>query len=177
MNRSEDLNYLNSLLQKSAQNGYPLIYVFWGLVVFTGYALADLKPTWLTPYWVCAMLIGLVVSAWLGRRQNSKSGQRDANDGNRYLLHFGIMMIGIFLAMLTRDYQSILLIVGVSYCLAGLYLERVMLLVGAITLACYLAVAKGLIPSNLVVGIAISSGFFVTAWASSRQNHNNGGLQ
>ena len=78
----------------------------------------------------------------------------------------------IFVAAFSGQYQSILLIIALGYCLAGIHLERPMLWVGLLTLAAYIGVVYGVINSNLILGIVISARLFVTAWNQRKANNH-----
>jgi hypothetical protein len=174
MNSIKDLNYVNNLLEEAQSAGYPMIYVIWGVIVLVGFSLLSIKPEWSVTYWIVSNIVGFIASVFIGMRSDSKVGQRNRELGKRYSQHFGIMGICIFIAMFAQDYRAILLITGLSYCLAGLYLERIMLIVGVITIASYIGVATGLITSNIVLGLTISAGLFAAAWATSKKNTSKG---
>jgi len=170
MNDTKDLDYVNSLLKQAQPSGYPMIYVLWGVIVLVGFTLGSLKPQWLLEYWIVATIAGFIASIVIGKRGDSKIGQRSNEVGKRYSMHFGIMAICIFIAMFAQDYRAIILI-----SLAGLHMERIMLLVGTITIASYIGVVSGLITSNIVLGLAISAGLFSAAWATSRNSMDSNG--
>lgn len=170
MENNKDLNYVNNLLEESQLNGYPAIYAMWGVIVLIGFIVIDIKVEWANAYWIGSSIAGFIASMVLGSRAESKSGQRDKQQGKRYSAHFGIMGICIFIAIFAKDYQAILLITGLGYCLAGLYLERIMLVVGMIAIACYIGVVSSIITSSSIVGIVFASGLFASAWATSRMN-------
>lgn len=170
MESNKDLEYVNDLLEDSQPGGYAAIYILWGVIVLIGFIIVDLKPEWANVYWATSTVIGFTLSTFLGRHADAKIGQRNSELGKRYSTHFGIMGVCIFIAMFSKDYQAILLITGLGYCLAGLYLERVMFFVGIVAIACYIGVVLGIITSNSILGVVFASGLFVAAWATSSKN-------
>jgi len=174
MRKNKDLNYVNSLLERSRAGGHPAIYVLWGLIVLIGFIVNDLKIEWANAYWISASIAGFFASMILGSRAESKTGQRDTERGKRYSAHFGIMMVCIFIAIFAKDYQAILLITGLGYCLAGLYLERIMFVVGVVAIVCYAGVVSSVISSASILGVVFASGLFTAAWATSRSNSKAG---
>lgn len=172
MNQNNDnLEYVKQILQASrGPNSVPSIYAFWGCVVFIGFAVLEFIPASASTYWLIAAPLGMVISAWLGIRSEKKLGQMSGEDGSHHLYHFGLMVGFIFLALFTQQYHSILLLIGLGYCLAGLYIDRIMLVVGAMSALIYVAIFLGLIKSNLLVGAVFALGFFASAWAAAKLN-------
>ncbi len=169
--RDENLAYIKKVLEDSASfNGYPAIYALWGCIVFIGYAIAEFQFSWSTMYWLVSAPVGMVISAWIGMRSDKKLGQQGSKAGDKYLYHFGLMVAFIFIAVFTQEYRSILLVIGLGYCLAGLHLERLMLVVGILSVLLYLAIHMGWVNSNLLVGAVFAIGFFAAAWGSAKLN-------
>ena len=176
-NDNANLNYVKQILQAAeGPNNYPSIYFLWGCIIFAGYALAEYRIEQVTTYWLLAAPLGMLVSAWLGHLQDKSKGQHDSRGGNQYMMHFGLMMIFIFTAMLSGEYKSILLLIGLGYGLAGIYLDRLMLSIGALSLMTFIALKLGLIHSNLFLGSIFAAGFFVTAWCAARLNNREKSL-
>ena len=170
-NDTKNLEYVKQILEASqSSNGYPAIYLLWGCIVFIGYAVTEYYLAWTSTYWLIAAPIGMVLSAWLGIRGSVQRGQQDNQTGDKYMLHFGLMLAFIFVAIFTQEYRSILLLIGLGYCLAGLYLEKLMLGVGILSVAVYMAIHVGLVTSNLLVGTVFALGFFACAWGAAKLN-------
>lgn len=160
-----DFQYVKRVIvDADTPNSHPYIYLLWGVIVLAGYTLAEFNTSLLNEYWLIATPIGIAGSYWLGARQGKQSGQISSKLGSLYLQHFGLLTLAIFLAAVSGQYQSILLIIGIGYCLAGIHLERTMLWIGLLTLLAYVGVISGLIGSNLILGVVISAGLFFTAW-------------
>lgn len=166
-----DFNYVKqALLKADTRHSYPLIYVLWGMIVLAGFSIAEFNLQYINQYWLVVTPIGIVISAWLGYRQDKQLGQQNARAGNLYLRHFIALTAVIFVAMFTGQYQSILLIIGLGYLLAGIHLDKPMLWIGCLTIITHLAVQLGQIQSNLVIGVVLAAGLFVAAWSSAKAN-------
>lgn len=167
----ENLAYVKQVLNASnSPNNYPAIYYLWGVLVFVGFGIAEFKVAWTSSYWLIAAPIGMVISAWLGIKQDQQRGQQDRQSGGDYMTHFSALLAVIFLAIFTQQYQSILLLISLGYLLAGIHLDRLMLVVGVLAALIYLAIEAGLIHSNLVVGAVFAIGFFATGWGAAKLN-------
>lgn len=172
--QQQDLNYVRQVLGASEQgNSYPAIYALWGCIVLLGHVLMEFNIHSGSLYWFIAGPIGMVISAWLGIRADHKKGQHDSETGDKYMIHFAIMLGAIFIAMFTKQYESILLLISLGYALAGLHLERLMYAVGALTALLYIAVCFGLITSHLIVGIVLAIGFFALSWSAAKMNKHS----
>ncbi len=164
---NEDLSYLRNLLHKAEQrHGYPSIYLLWGCIIIVGYMVAEWAMPWTNYYWLFAAPLGMLFSSLIGYQQSRKNGQMD-DVGKKYLAHFSATIGLIFIAVSTAEYSAILLLISLSYVLAGIHLDRLMLWVGALTLACFIAIEQGWLASNLVFGLVLGSGLFLAAWSSS----------
>jgi len=176
-NDNANLIYVKQILQAAeGPNNYPSIYFLWGCIVFAGYAVAEFRLDLVSTYWLIAAPLGMLASAWLGYQQGKSKGQHDRRVGNQYMQHFALMLVFIFTAIFSGEYQSILLLIGLGYSLAGLYLDRLMLAIGALALMIFIAIKLGLIQSNLFLGTLFAAGFFVTAWCAVRLNNADADL-
>lgn len=171
-NNDANLMYVKQILQAAeGPNNYPSIYFLWGCIVFAGYAIAEYRIDLISAYWLLAAPLGMLASAWLGRRHDHSSGQQDSRVGSQYMQHFSLIMVFIFTAMFSGEYKSILLLIGLGYCLAGLHIDRLMFAIGTLALMTFIAIQLGLIPSNLFLGGIFAAGFFATAWCAARLNN------
>jgi len=166
-----DLSYIKAVLKQAEQgNRYPLIFVMWGIIVFFGFVVAEFSPALLQTFWVIATPLGMVVSIFLAIRKDRATGQTDKRTGTLYAKHFGVMAVFIFTAMFTSDGLSILLILGLTYSLAGIYLDRNLLFIGVLSWLVYLGVYFAVLQSNLVVGLVFAAGFFMVAFAMAKSD-------
>lgn len=144
-----DLGYVRGVVRKAGVAQSPAaINILWAVIVLVGFALNDFAQTRAGLYWLIAAPFGFLLSLYLGWRSARQQGQIDKQEGVRHTLHWGGMMVAIFLAVplgatgaLTPKGmgQAILLIVGLAYFLAGVHLERPMLWIGISIAAGYLA--------------------------------------
>jgi len=169
-----DLTYVQKALSRAQSNkSIPAIYFLWGCIVFAGFVLVDINVSWVTPFWLVAAPLGMAASAWLGYRYSQQLGQQDRENAAQQMKHYGIMMIFIFTAIFSKEYQSILLLIGLSYSLAGIHLERAMLWLGLLSLALYIAIQFDIIASSSILGALFAFGFFITSWSLYSSNKND----
>ena len=168
-----DLGYVCGLLQKSERDGSPVtIYLLWAAISLVGFSLADFAPKYVGIYWTILGPLGGLISGLLGWRYNMRRGQVRRDLGVRQGLHWVGMMAIIFLALLlgmTRAvawgelYRVILLIIALTYFLAGVHLERPLLWIGVLMAACYVALffitAYGwTLVGTLIAGALVATG-------------------
>ena len=172
--KSSDLEYVSNALRKAEGQsfGYPLIYCLWGVIIFVGYAVEEYFIQYTSLYWSIAAPVGWLLSAWIGARGDINRGQADKTLGMQYMWHFMLMMAFVFAAGFTGEYDSILLLIGMGYAMAGLYLDRLMHIIAATTLVAYFCIYAGLIRSGLFVGSILAFGCFTAAYATAKGNMN-----
>jgi hypothetical protein len=130
----DDLDYVRSVLQRTEEHGtIPSIYFLWAAVTLVGFALVDIKPEFAGAFWAIAGPLGGILSAVLGWRWSLRVGQASRRVGALHFIHwFGFMgAILLLVPMIARGElrgesisRVILLLVGLTYLLAGNYLER-----------------------------------------------------
>jgi len=137
----DDLNYVRAVVRRAEGGANPAsIYFLWAVISFFGYAIIDFDPQRTGLYWAVAGPLGGVASGWLGWRSGRRTGQLSSRDG----LHW----VGLFVAILllmplavtghlapTELPRVILLLVALAYWSAGVYEDRRMLPVAAVTAA------------------------------------------
>ena len=168
-NSTNDLKYVRQTLEKSIQQpSIASIYYLWCSIVLFGYLIAEFNLAWINVYWLIAAPVGFVISAWIGYRYSQKLGQSGSDNDKQYLWHFGLLILFTFSAMLTQQYLSIMLLIGLGYCLAGIHLERAMMWPGLMALALYFGIHFQLITSQLLIGGLFAAAFFITGWSINR---------
>lgn len=169
MNQSKnDLNYVNQILETAQQNPSPrLTYLLWAAIILIGFGLADYKSEWVSIFWMVAAPLGMIASALIAIQTDNKLGQKRTTLGINYFKHMLLMVLTIFVAAYTNNTQSILLIIGLAYCLGGLYLDKKLFWVGLISYLAHFLVFLKIIQSNFLIGIIISLGILVTAFAET----------
>jgi len=144
----EDLSYVRSTLDRAGEADNPaIIYFLWAAISFLGIAIIDYVPAWTGLYWMIMGPLGGILSGVLGARVSRALGQDSRREGWRQGLHWGGMMVAILLLipLITTQAVSvdelpriILLLVALSYFLAGVHVDRRLLWVGAVVGGCYL---------------------------------------
>lgn len=144
----EDLSYVRSALDRaSAADNPAIIFFLWAAISFFGLAIIDYMPERTGFYWMIMGPLGGILSGVLGARAGRVLGQDSRREGNRHGLHWGGMMVAILLLipLITTRAVSveelpriILLLVALSYYLAGVHLDRRLLWVGVAVGGCYL---------------------------------------
>lgn len=143
----DDLAYVAETLRKHQERrSAPLIYVFWAVAIFCGFALVDFQPTATGLYWLVVAPIGAIVSTWLAIREAKRSGVRDRSRGHLWGQHFlvgGAGWVAAALPMVSgrvhpaQGGTTFLLVTGLVYALAGVHLDRGLLISGVIALVGY----------------------------------------
>lgn len=128
----DDLGYVRDVVDRSERGAFPsAIAYLWAAIGLVGFSLIDFAPERVGLYWMIASPVGFVLSAWLGWRQARGVGQESAREGRRHMLHWGALLAAIFLLVplmlkgtLTGEAiaQVVLLMVSLSYFLAGIHL-------------------------------------------------------
>jgi len=176
----EDLGYIRSVLNRAEDAENPaIIYFLWAAITFIGFAMIDFRPNLTGFYWMIAGPGGGLLSAYLGWRAGRAVGQTSAREGRDHALHWSGMMVAILLvipltvtgALAPNNVERvILLIVALSYFLAGVHLDRRMLLIGIALGGCYLftVFARNLpylwtITAAVIAASLVATGIFAAA--------------
>lgn len=147
----EDLDYVtNAVRREDRDDGIPMIYFMWAVLVAIGFALPDFAPRWAGLYWLIAGPAGGLASWWLGARRGAQAGIHDAALGRRYAYHWllaALAFVLVFVPALAGKVgvaaaaTNLLLVAGLTYALAGVHLERPLLWSGVLMFAGYVALS------------------------------------
>ena len=148
----EDLQYVTGAVRRAERDDGPAnIYLMWAVLIAIGFALPDFRPQWSGPYWLIAGPGGAAASAWLGKRHSERCGIRDADFFRRWTYHWllgGFMgWLLVFMPVATgridapAGVANLLLVLGLTYVLAGVHLQRPLLWSGIIMWAGYAALS------------------------------------
>lgn len=128
----DDLGYVRDVVHRSERSAFPSgIAYLWAAIGLVGFSLIDFAPDRVPIFWTIASPAGFLASAWLGWRHTRAAGQESAREGKRHLLHWGALVVAVFLLypLIAQDAlsgesiaQVILLIVALGYFLAGVHL-------------------------------------------------------
>src|SRR5436190_4879920 len=175
-----DLGYVREVVRKSEHDRSPaVVYLLWAAITLAGFALVDFAPKRVGFFWLVAGPMGGLISAWLGRRQSVRRGQVRREEGIRWGLHWGGMMAAILLAVplaVTGVIQArgfgnvILLVVALTYFLAGVHLERPLAWIGALIAVGYIALF--FIPAYgwTFVGVLVAAALAATPMIGGRES-------
>lgn len=152
----EDLDYVASAVRRDERrDGLPAIYFMWSVLVAVGWALPDFAPRWAGLYWLIAAPLGGAASWWLGTRESAKIGVNDAEFGRRSLYHWLWAALALFLVFLPALFGktsgavaaiNVMLVIGLTYTLAGVHLERPLLWSGLLVFIGYVALSLLTVP-------------------------------
>ena len=168
---SGDLRFVRGVVEGTGRDNSPAaIYLLWAIVGPIGLALIDFREAWVRDYWTIAGPAGFVASAFLGWRAGQRTGQVSAAEGWRYLLHWGGMLVAVFLVVLLplnglmpwkALHAVILLILALGHFAAGVHLDRPLLWVGLLMGAGYIYVVFVSTYAWTVVGIVVGAGLLI----------------
>lgn len=176
----DDLAYVRDVVGRSETYGAPrAIWYLWAAIAAVGFTLVDLAPDRVALFWAVAAPGGFLASLWLGRRHGRRSGQLSARGGKEHALHWGALLVAVFLLVplatsgaLPGDAlgQTILLVIGLGYFLAGVHLYRPLAWIGLL-----MAVGYGLLFfvdrwAWTGIGLLVGLGLVVTARAGERDD-------
>ena len=147
----EDLDYVaNAVRREERDDGVPIIYYMWAVLVAVGWALPDFAARWTGLYWIIVGPAGGVLSWWIGARRSARVGINDTALGRRYAYHWLLVLLAFFLVFLPAVTGkvgaeaaaiNVLLVTGLAYTLAGVHLERPLLWSGLLVFAGYVAMS------------------------------------
>lgn len=141
----DDLDYVAAAVRRSepANNGLPLVYLFWAIAIGIGFTLPDFAPRHAGWYWMVAGIGGGLATMWYSHHVERRSGVDKTKNGRQWGLHFavgGLGWLGVVLQMVSgrippeTGAPSFLLVTGLVYALAGVHLDRPMLWSGLLAL-------------------------------------------
>lgn len=142
---SSDIVYVKDLVDRAEERSMPAaIYLLWAFIVLAGFSLVDLKPSWVAVYWMIAGPLGGLVSGAMGKRAGIEKGQVDHGEGLKHGLHWGGMLVFVFLAVMLGITgliqgklvsQVILLVVAFGWWTAGVHFDRNFLVLSGVMAA------------------------------------------
>src|SRR5688500_4749061 len=141
----------------------------WAAISVAGFAIIDAAPTVAGLYWLVAGGAGFLLSIWIGGRQERAIGQESAETGRRHILHWAGMGVAIFLVSFGAEgwgsspqasAHAILLLVALSYWLAGVHMVPALKWMGVLAAAVYVALAllEGFAYPWTAAGLVIAAG-------------------
>ena len=176
----EDIAYVRAAAERSESLPMPAAYLVWAVLWLCGFALVDLvgpESAWIGVYWLVAAPAGFGLSGWLAERAQRHAGQADHHDNRRWSLHFlafftsGLLGFGLVAAghLTWPGFISLwVLLLGLTYFLAGLYLERRLLPIGMFVGVGYLVTLFVPEYGFTTAGVLIAAALMVLAFLETR---------
>jgi hypothetical protein len=173
----EDLGYVRDVVRRSERRAMPrAILWLWAAISVPGFAVVDVAPERAGLYWLVAGGAGFLLSSWLGARGARAIGQQSEGTGRRHMLHWAGMGVAVFLLSFGAEgwgstpqgsSHAILLMVALSYWLAGVHLVPALKWMGVVAAAAYvgLAFVEGFPYPWTAAGIVIAAGLVVASLA------------
>jgi hypothetical protein len=177
-NVRDDLGYVRDVVARSDRGAFPAAIAYlWAAIGLVGFALIDFAPENVPVFWTVASPLGFVLSAWLGWRHARAAGQESAREGRAHMLHWGALVVAIFLLypLIAQNAlqgkaiaQVILLFVALAYFLAGVHLAPALKWAAAAMAAGYVAtiVLDGFAWTAL--GVLFALGLIASALAAGK---------
>ncbi|MCY3941027.1 MAG: hypothetical protein OXG29_08145 [Gammaproteobacteria bacterium] len=177
----EDIAYVRAAAERSASVHIPAIYLIWAVLCLCGFTLVDLVgpgSAWIGVYWMIGGPVGGGLTWWLAWRAARDVGQADRREGKRWVFHFlGFFCTGLLVFGLVGTGQltwpgvssTWILLLALTYFLAGLHLERRMLPIGLLLGVGYLITlalpAYGFTVAGVLAATALATQAFLGARA------------
>ena len=173
----EDLGYVRDVVRRSERRVMPRAILWvWAAISVAGFAIIDVAPERAGLYWLVAGGAGFLLSMWIGGRQERAIGQASAETGRRHILHWAGMGVAIFLVSFGAEgwgsspqasSHAILLMVALSYWLAGVHMVPALKWMGVLAAAVYVALAllEGFAYPWTAAGLVIAAGLVVASFA------------
>ena len=176
----EDLDYVASAIRREdLDDGVPVIYYLWAVLVAIGWALPDFAPRWTGLYWIIAGPAGGLLSWWIGTRRGTCAGINDTALGRRYAYHWSLTFFALLLVFLPAIFGKIsadtaainvLLVIGLTYTLAGVHLERPLLWCGLLVFAGYVALSTIELPYLwTITGLVVAASLILAGLTRRRR--------
>jgi hypothetical protein len=169
---SKDLAFIAKTVEGSKRVRVPSVYLLWAIIIPIGFAMVDFRPQFVGTYWSFLGPIGGVLSGYLGWKSSRHLGQLNRSEAFQTATHWFSMMIAIVMTSTLIDFGYItpkglglviLILVSLSYFMAGNYLDKNMRKIGIV-------MALGFFPIAFLgqyvwtaLGIIVSAGLVLTA--------------
>ena len=141
----EDMAFVREAVERRDRMHYKsiAIAVLWAVIIATGHSLNDFYP-YLSPlYWWIATPAGYLLSFWIAAREARAKGIANRSIRVRFGLHWGSLFVVIaFVVFIALEHglehsvmsQFITMAAGITCFLAGLHLDRRLLVPGVVTI-------------------------------------------
>lgn len=179
----DDIAYVRAAAERSDPGHVPAIYLIWALLCLCGFSLVDLAGPgshWIGIYWSITGPVGAGLTWWLAAKAGRRAGQADHRKGKRWASHFlGFFVAGLLGSGLAAagelswsGLSSLwILLLALTYFLAGLHLERRLLPVGLLLAAGYLLTLYLPEYRFTTAGVLVAVALTVQALRGTRTKH------
>lgn len=183
----DDLAYVRESMERAENVHVPAIYLMWAAIGLVGFSLPDFisngwvgwSYTSIGWYWAVMGPAGFLASWLLSARANDRAGQMSKHTGIRWGLHWAAFgatgVLGIALALSGHVGWEVygalwVLLLALSYTLAGVHLERRLLSIGLMLGVGYLTILflpqYGWIAAGVLTAVALTAQAFIGARAN-----------
>ena len=179
----EDIAYVRAAAGRSDSVHIPAIYLLWAVLCLCGFTLVDFlgpESGLIGVYGGLAGPTGMGLSWWLAGKAKSRVGQADRQAGRRWLFHFlGFMTAGLLgFGLVAADHMTWsglsslwILLLALTYFLAGLHLESRLLPIGVLLGAGYLITLFLPDYGFTTAGVCVAAALVAQAFLGSRMQH------
>ena len=179
----DDIAYVRAAAERSQPGHVPAIYLLWAAICLCGFTLVDLVgpgSSVIGIYWTIAGPIGGAASWWLGARAGRRGGQADRRTGIRWASHFlGFFVVGLLgMGLVLSDQLNWsamgslwILILALTYFLAGLHLDRRLMPIGVVLAIGYLITLYLPDYGFTSAGALVAAALVTQAWLGTRNQH------
>lgn len=176
----DDLAYVRAAAEGSQPTHAPAIYLLWAAICLVGFPLADVVgsgSSWVGIYWTVAGPLGGLLTWRLAVLAGRRAGQADHRMGKRWMGHFlaffgtGVLGMGLVASgqLSWSGVNSLwILLLALTYFLAGLHLERRLMPVGIVLAAGYLLTLFLPEYGATIAGVAVAAALAAQAWLGAR---------
>ncbi|MDE0693197.1 MAG: hypothetical protein F4Y01_09045 [Gammaproteobacteria bacterium] len=175
----DDLAFVRAAAEGSSVH-VPAIYLLWAAICLVGFPLVDVVgpgSSWIGIYWTIAGPLGGILTWRLAVQAGRRAGQADRRTGKRWMGHFlaffgaGLLGMGLIASgQLSWSGVSSLwiLLLALTYFLAGLHLERRLMSIGVVLAAGYLVTLYLPEYGATTAGVAVATALVAQAWLGAR---------
>ena len=183
----DDLAYVRDAVERAESVHVPAIYLIWAAIGIVGFSMPDfIANGWvgwsyssIGWYWAVMGPVGFFASWWLSARANARAGQMNLRTGIRWGLHWAAFgatgVLGVALALSGHVGWEVVgvlwvLLLTLSYTLAGVHLERRLLPIGVLLGVGYLIILflpqYGWTAAGILTAAALTTQAFIGARAN-----------
>ena len=179
----DDLSYIKDAVERVEGVHVPAVYLMWAAICLMGFSMPDfIYNEWVDWsyssigwYWMVMGPAGSFTSWWLSSRANIRAGQVNRRAGLRWAAFGATGMLGVALALSGHiSWEGFgtlwVLLLALSYTLAGVHLERSLLPIGVMLGVGYLIIlflpSYGWTSAGVLIALALTAQAFIGARAN-----------